>query len=220
MKKPKKLSVKKIFYCPKCGRMKNPCRYVPVLSCGVCKVEMVPGEKYFQSKFHKKRFYPGQLIEINYCPRCGSTEIDPIFYAFCTDCKVNYKQGVCHYSSDERWRMKEIKQKYLLNDPLYDEEAYEKRYDHLEKYLEKIHEEAKEVEAEFAKRREEDSKCPKCGSKEIYVAPFHVWAKDYYMSDLKTKNSSYFNYSKPTICHNCGNKWGRGIPAAKSFKEH
>lgn len=81
----------------------------------------------------------------------------------------------------------------------------------------KQHEKNLEIMAEYKTAREKDFKCPKCGSTEIYAASIHVLFMDYCLRDNKT--NPYWSHGKPTICHNCGNKWGRG-PFAADLKEH
>lgn len=138
-----------------------------------------------------------------YCPKCGNIiSIDNVTNCnFCNESYVatNYKWSFDDIARDPQKR-KEILEKYVKPNPLFDEELYNKRIT-----LEKRQEEATSNRLRMEKQQAQKAnvpKCPTCGSTNVEKISTAQKAFGFALVGLFSSN-----LGKTMHCKNCGYKW-------------
>ena len=152
---------------------------------------------------HKKKFY--------YCPECGYVVGDPAIVDKCMYCKSSllFRRKLIQITDpediaelgkdiDKIRQMMYVKDKYLVNNPIFNEDKFNKRIQEDKELSERVLREYEEKMRSF----EALPKCPTCGSRRISKISTASRAASTITFGLASNK-----IGKQFHCDNCGYNW-------------
>lgn len=138
-----------------------------------------------------------------YCPKCG--DIDNLNRKMCRLCKIPTEEtdievSIDYYGSNKQIIEQEIFTKYKIKEnPLYDEEAVERRQKDYARVLKSIYD---SPSTPYTPPQQNVPKCPTCGSTNINKISSAKKAAGFITVGIFSSN-----FGKTMECKNCGYKW-------------